>query len=128
MSPWVAKRSGLTAPTAQKFARRLAINYPNGLKHYIVTNATPIDDASIIVIQWCYRSDREEDVPARDVVAWDRRITEEDREMLDSTEFDACIDTRRKVEFHMDSDRPGLIMRERLLRLLREHGEEEAHL
>ena len=33
----------------------------------------------------------------------------------------------RRVEFHMDSDKPGLIMRERLLSLLRQHGEEEVH-
>jgi phenylpropionate dioxygenase-like ring-hydroxylating dioxygenase large terminal subunit len=110
------------------FARRLGITYPNGLKHYIVTNATPIDDASMMLVQWCYRSDREEDVPARDVVAWDRRITEEDRDMLESTEYDACIDTRRRVEFHMESDQPGLIMRQRLLALFREHGEDEVHL
>jgi len=27
----------------------------------------------------------------------------------------------------MDSDKPGLIMREKLLSLLRQHGEEEVH-
>ena len=110
------------------FARQLGITYPNGLKHYIVTNATPIDDASIMVVQWCYRNDSDEDVPASAVVEWDRKITEEDREMLEATEYDACIDTRRKLEFHMDSDRPGLLMRERLLKLFHENGEEEAHL
>lgn len=110
------------------FARQLSITYPNGLKHFIVTNATPVDDTRIMVVQWVYRNDREEDVPASEVVAWDRKITEEDRDLLEATEYDACIDTRRRVEFHMDSDRPGLIMRERLMQLLREHGEEEVHL
>jgi phenylpropionate dioxygenase-like ring-hydroxylating dioxygenase large terminal subunit len=110
------------------FARRLGITYPNGLRHHIVTNATPVDDRSMMLVQWCYRSDREEDVPAAEVVAWDRRITEEDREILESTEYDVCIDTRRRVEFQMASDRPGLIMRERLLQVFREHGEEEVHL
>jgi phenylpropionate dioxygenase-like ring-hydroxylating dioxygenase large terminal subunit len=110
------------------FARRLGITYPNGLRHYIVTNATPIDDATMMLTQWCYRSDREEDVPAAEVVAWDRRITEEDREILESTEYDVCIDTRRRVEVQMASDKPGLVMRERLLQVFREHGEEEVHL
>ena len=110
------------------FARRLGISYPNGLKHHIVTNATPIDDGTMQLVQWCYRSDREEDVSSADVVAWDRKITEEDREMLESTEYDACIDTMRRVEIHMDSDRPGLLMRKRLLELFREHGEDEVHL
>jgi phenylpropionate dioxygenase-like ring-hydroxylating dioxygenase large terminal subunit len=110
------------------FARRLGITYPNGLKHYIVTNATPIDDHSMMLAQWCYRNDREEDVPASEVVAWDRRITEEDREILESTEYDVCIDTHRRVEFHMASDKPGLVMRERLLEVFRAHGEEEVHL
>src|SRR5258706_2047160 len=107
------------------FARRLGITYPNGLRHYIVTNATPIDDQSMQLVQWCYRSDREEDVPAAEVVAWDRQITEEDRGILESTEYDVCIDTRRRVEFQMASDRPGLIMRERRLDLFRAHGEDE---
>src|SRR5438876_964115 len=56
------------------FARRLGITYPNGLKHYIVTNATPNDDGTMTLVQWCYRNDREEDVPATEVVAWDRKI------------------------------------------------------
>ena len=110
------------------FTRRLGINYPNGLKHYIVTNATPIDDGTMMLAQWCYRNDREEDVPAAEVVAWDRRITEEDREILESTEYDVCIDTRRRVEVQMASDKPGLVMRQRLLEVFRAHGEDEVHL
>jgi hypothetical protein len=31
----------------------------------------------------------------------------------------------RKIEMHMPSDRPGMIMRRRLLELFRAHGEEE---
>jgi hypothetical protein len=31
----------------------------------------------------------------------------------------------RKIEKHMPSDRPGMLMRKRLLDLLRDHGEEE---
>jgi hypothetical protein len=35
------------------------------------------------------------------------------------------VDIARKVESHMPSDRPGMLMRKRLFALLREHGEEE---
>jgi hypothetical protein len=49
----------------------------------------------------------------------------EDREILEATDPDACIDVRRRQEFHMASDRPGLIMRRMLLQLLEEHGESE---
>ena len=48
-----------------------------------------------------------------------------DREMLEATDPDAPLDVTRKLEAHMPSDRPGMIMRRRLLRLLKEHGEEE---
>jgi hypothetical protein len=30
-------------------------------------------------VQFCRRSDREEDVPAADAIAFDRKVTEEDR-------------------------------------------------
>jgi len=109
------------------FSRRLAISYPNGLRHTIITNATPIDDGSSMVVQWCYRSDTEAQVPAADIIAFDRAVTNEDKLILESTDPDACIDTTRRIEFHMDSDKPGLIMREKLLALLRQHGEEEVH-
>lgn len=107
------------------FTRRLAISYPNGLRHNIITNATPIDDGASMVVQWCYRNDSEREVPAADIIAFDRKVTLEDQYILESTDFDACIDTTRKVEFHMETDRPGLLMRQKLLALFRAHGEDE---
>ena len=67
-------------------------------------------------------------LPAEQVVAWDRTITNEDREILETTDYDVGIDTRRRTEFHMARDRPSLVMRERLLAAFREHGEDEVHL
>ena len=58
-------------------------------------------------------------------VAGDAAIIAEDRDMLESTDPDAIVDMSRKIEMHMPSDRPGMIMRNRLLELLRKHGEEE---
>jgi hypothetical protein len=45
--------------------------------------------------------------------------------VLESTSPDAILDVRRRIEAHMPSDRPGLIMRKRLLELLHAHGEQE---
>jgi hypothetical protein len=106
------------------FVRRAHMTYPTGLVHVIVTAATPIDDAHSQIVQFCLRSDREEDVPAADAIAFDRQITEEDRYILESTDYDVPLsDTPR--ERNMASDKLGILMRKRLLALLREHGEEE---
>ena len=58
-------------------------------------------------------------------IDWDEAITTEDREILESTDPDACIGTRRRQEFHMVSDKPGLVIRQKLLALLEAHGEKE---
>lgn len=107
------------------FVRRLRIQYPNGLIHIIVTCATPIDDKSSMVVQFAVRSDTEEDVPAADINAFDRQVTEEDRYILETTDYDVPLELSAKVEAHMPSDRPGMMMRKKLLALFAEHGETE---
>jgi hypothetical protein len=52
-------------------------------------------------------------------------VITEDRDILESTSPDAIVDMSRKIEMHMPSDRPGMIMRKRLLALLQAHGETE---
>ena len=132
--PAAARITGTDAPTTRRhmrnkwfmpFCRRLDIEYPSGIRHIILNCATPVDDASIHLAQILYRNDSEEDCPAAALVAWDAKIVGEDRDILEATDFDATIDMKRKVEAHMPSDRPGMIMRRRLLALLREHGEDE---
>src|SRR5207248_8143341 len=73
------------------FARRAHMAYPSGLVHVLVTAATPIDDAHSQIVQFCLRSDREEEVPAADVVAFDRKVTEEDRYILETTDCDVPL-------------------------------------
>jgi len=110
------------------FARRFGCRYPaSGVAHVIYNCATPIDDGRMMLVQWLYRNDTEADCPEADLIAWDAAITAEDRDILEATDPDACIDTRRRVEFHMPSDKPGLMIRRQLLDLLRAHGEEEVH-
>ncbi len=107
------------------FIRKLRIAYPHGLVHTIVTCATPIDDHSIQVVQFVFRNDTEEQVKAEDVIAFDRVVTAEDRGILEATDADTPIDLSRRAEMHMASDRPGLIMRQRLMELFEKHGETE---
>jgi len=126
--------SGTTEPTTKRhmrnrwympFCRKLDIEYPSGLRHVIFNSATPIDDGSIQVVQWLYRNDTEADCPAQELIDWDFAITREDKDIIESTDPDTPIDPARRVEAHMVSDGPGMIMRRRLLKLLQEHGESE---
>jgi phenylpropionate dioxygenase-like ring-hydroxylating dioxygenase large terminal subunit len=127
--------TGTDAPTTTRhlfnrwhlpFVRRFGCTYPDsGLHHIIYNCATPIDDKRIQLVQWLYRNDSEEACSTEELIAWDAPITLEDKEILEATDYDACVDTRRRVEFHMESDKPGLIMRKMLFELLQKHGEEE---
>jgi 5S rRNA maturation endonuclease (ribonuclease M5) len=62
------------------------------------------------------------------LVDFDHTITREDKDILESTDPDALVDTRRRgVEYSMDSDRPGMLIRKQLMELLAAHGESEIH-
>jgi phenylpropionate dioxygenase-like ring-hydroxylating dioxygenase large terminal subunit len=109
------------------FFRKLRMRYPTGLVHTIITAATPISDHSSQIVQIAYRNDTEAEAKAADIIAFDRAVVTEDREVLESTTFDTPVDLRRREEMHMASDQPGLLMRRQLLALFHAHGEEEAH-
>jgi phenylpropionate dioxygenase-like ring-hydroxylating dioxygenase large terminal subunit len=123
--------SGSTEPTTKRhqrnkwfmpFCRRLDMEYPSGIRF---NYATPISDGQIQVVQLLFRNDAEADCSSQELIDWDAAIIAEDREMLESTDPDAIVDMGRKIEMHMPSDRPGMIMRNRLLELLHTHNEEE---
>jgi len=110
------------------FSRRLDIEYPSGIRHIIINCFTPIDDGHIQLCQWLFRNDTEADCPAQMLIDFDEEITREDKDILESTDPDAVIDTRRRgVEYSMESDRPGMLIRKKLLELLGRHGEREIH-
>jgi len=110
------------------FSRRLDIEYPSGIRHIIVNCFTPIDDSHIQLCQWLFRNDTEEDCPAAMLIHFDDVITREDKAILESTDPDAVIDTRRRgIEYSMESDKPGMMIRKRLMELLARHGEVEIH-
>tara|TARA_R110002124_G_scaffold138138_1_gene301462 strand:+ start:9711 stop:10691 length:981 start_codon:yes stop_codon:yes gene_type:complete len=107
------------------FCRRLDIGYSSGIRHIIFNCATPIDDKSIHIAQILYRNDKEEDCSASELIAWDQAVIDEDKEILESTDYDAPLDSSTGEEGSMVSDQPGLILRKRLLKLLKENGERE---
>lgn len=108
------------------FIRQTSITYPTGLIHSIVTCATPIDDRSCQLVQFVYRNDGESDVPAASVIAFDRRVVDEDMDVLETTEHNVSLDIKKKAENHMLSDQPGILMRKMLLELFEKHGELES--
>ena len=112
----------------QPFSRRLDIEYPSGIRHIIINAFTPIDDGRMQLCQWLFRNDTEADCPAQMLIDFDDEITREDKDILESTDPDAVVDLRRRgVEYSMDSDRPGILIRRRLMALLSGAGEVEVH-
>jgi phenylpropionate dioxygenase-like ring-hydroxylating dioxygenase large terminal subunit len=115
------------------FSRRLDIEYPPasgrpGKRHVIINCFTPIDDGSMQLCQWLFRNDSEADCPAQMLIDFDAEITREDKDILESTDPDAVVDPRRRgIEYSMDSDRPGILIRRKLMELLTRHGEAEVH-
>jgi phenylpropionate dioxygenase-like ring-hydroxylating dioxygenase large terminal subunit len=110
------------------FSRRLDIEYPSGIRHVIFNCFTPIDDGHLQLCQWLFRNDTEADCPAQMLIDFDQEITREDKDILESTDPDAVVDTRRRgVEYSMDSDRPGMLIRKKLMEHLARHGEREIH-
>jgi hypothetical protein len=107
------------------FCRRMDMTYPSGIRHIIINCATPIEDGRIQLIQLLYRNDTEEQCPTQALIDWDAVIVYEDRDILEATDPDAALDLSKRTEGNMTSDRPGLIMRQRLSKLLAEHGEKE---
>jgi phenylpropionate dioxygenase-like ring-hydroxylating dioxygenase large terminal subunit len=110
------------------FSRRLDIEYPSGIRHVIINCFTPIDDGRMQLCQWLFRNDTEADCPAQMLIDFDAEITREDKDILESTDPDAVVDLRRRgVEFSMDSDRPGVLIRRKLMEVLAKAGEREIH-
>ena len=60
------------------------------------------------------------------LIDWDAAVVYEDRDILEATDPDAALDLAHRTEAHMTSDRPGLIMRRRLLELLKSNNDLEA--
>jgi phenylpropionate dioxygenase-like ring-hydroxylating dioxygenase large terminal subunit len=105
------------------FTCKLRIAYPNGLVHVIVNTATPINDSTSQIVQFCLRNDTEAETKAADAIAFDRQVTLEDKAILESTDYDVPLSP--SYEQHMLTDKPGILMRRKIAALLKAHGEVE---
>lgn len=105
------------------FTAQIRIGYPNGLVHIIVNTAVPIDDSTSQIVQFCLRNDTEAQTKAKNAIAFDRAVTREDKAILETTDYDVPLDIT--IEQHMMTDKPGIMMRRKLLALLKAHGEVE---
>ncbi len=103
------------------FSRTLKITYPNGLMHLIFTAATPVSDRTSQIVQFCIRNDSEADASAESIIAFDRQVVNEDKVVLESTDYDTPVDL--SCEQHMPSDQPGIIMRRQLAALIKTYTE-----
>ena len=101
------------------FSRTLKITYPNGLMHLIFTAATPVSDRTSQIVQFCVRNDSEADASTESIIAFDRQVVNEDKRVLESTDYDTPVDVA--VEQHMPSDQPGIVMRRQLAALIKAH-------
>jgi len=74
-----------------------------------VTAATPVANDRLRLVQWAVRNDTEEVAPAADVVAFDRRVTLEDKLVLEAIERPYSYELDANV--HIKVDRPTVEMR-----------------
>ncbi len=91
------------------FLRVMSITYPTGLNHVLVTGICPVDDHHLRFVQWAVRNDDESQVPAADVVAFDRAVTAEDRWLLEGTDPDYELELSDLA--HVKSDRGTIALR-----------------
>ncbi|MEN9225543.1 MAG: aromatic ring-hydroxylating dioxygenase subunit alpha [Thermostichus sp. HHBFW_bins_43] len=100
------------------FLHRGKIVYPNGLEAILFVAMTPIDDYTSQMAHFWIRSDREEDAPAANIIAFNRQVMDEDRVILETIPADRPLAV--ESEQHMLSDKPSILMRRKLMALLRE--------
>ncbi len=113
-----------TAELHLPFVGLFRIVYPDGLHHLMLKCCTPMDDTTTRQLQVVLRNDTEADRPAAEIVAFDRRVGEEDRVVLESIVAGYHLDLTANV--HLRSDRASVELRRRYARLLAEHDEPDA--
>ena len=60
------------------------------------------------IVQFCLRNDTEAETKAKDVIAFDRAKTLEDKAVLETTDYDVPLDL--KQEQHIMMDKPGILI------------------
>lgn len=99
------------------FVMRLQLSYPSGLRHVIINHPTPVDDRHVQVVQFHFRDDTDAEATFEQLIAFERKIVDEDRHALEGTDPDLPLE--KGTEAHMFTDRAGLMFRGKLAKLLR---------
>lgn len=109
------------AELVQPFVYKDVMEYENGLRHVLFKTATPVDDHHTLFCQFIARNDNPDEKRRAGIIALDRRIQNEDRELLNSIrpEFPLEIQT----EMHTRSDRMTVEYRKILAELARENSD-----
>ena len=95
---------------------RLGIHYPDGPAHIVVNIQVPLADDRSQMVQFCLVEDRGQGADVEKILAFDRKVTLEDKRILEGTDPDVPLDL--KTEQHMPSDQPGIAMRRILKRII----------
>jgi hypothetical protein len=102
--------------------RKLHIRFPNGVEHIIFTAGTPVADKRILFTQFCIRNDTEAEVPAAKAIAHDRKVTLEDKAILESTRADVPIMPWETPEAGMPADKANNMARKKLREIVETYG------
>jgi phenylpropionate dioxygenase-like ring-hydroxylating dioxygenase large terminal subunit len=105
----------MTTGFALPFTTRSTIRYATGLEHILLLLTTPIDDVNSYFTFVVWRND-DFSIPADEVVAFDRRIGQEDRTMLERIPGVLPLDVTATAS--VQADRPSLAWRRQFAALL----------
>ena len=97
------------------FAVRSTISYDSGLRHIMLLLTTPIDDLTSYFTFVVWRND-DFSVSAEDVIAFDRMIGEEDKQMLEK--IPGVLPFSPMALANSQSDKPSAAWRHQFTRLL----------
>ncbi|WP_432842820.1 Rieske 2Fe-2S domain-containing protein [Dactylosporangium sp. CA-092794] len=98
------------------FHGHIHITYPDGLEHLMVKAITPVDDEHCMLLQTVLRTDGEAERPAADILAFDEKVEDEDRDLLES--LPARFPLAPHLNAHARADRNSLAIRRLWLELV----------
>lgn len=94
----------------------LRITYPDGLEHLMIKACTPETPTRTRQLQMVLRNDTEHDRPASDIVAFDAKVWDEDKAVLERCWVDYRLDLTDNV--HLKTDRASIEYRRWLRRIM----------
>ncbi len=94
----------------------LELTWPNDRRQYIVLFAVPRDHQSCTILRFYLRNDREQEVSAASVIAFERALIDQDRRILEA--MPAGLDPWPPGEHLIEADQPIARMRQLLQKFL----------